>query len=266
MAFRVMTYNIRLNTPRDGPNQWQHRRHRVLALILKQMPHLLGVQEALPEQMSDLRTGLSAYASYGVGRDDGNDRGEYSAIFYLRERYELLDQGTFWLSDTADAVGSRGWDAALPRICTWVKLRDRCIDQQLCFMNTHLDHAGAVARRESARLLLARSQQIAGASMSVILTGDFNTGPTSDVYRTMVNNTHFQDTKLSSETGHHGPDGTWATFDVKRGIADRIDYIYCTSMHFRVLQHMHLTDNDNVSYPSDHLPVVAELAFIGQTL
>ena len=256
-----MTYNVRMNTMLDGSNRWHSRRDRVINLIKKYAPHLLGVQEPDPDQMVDLRAGLTGYGSSGVGRDDGANHGEFSAIFYRLDRYELIDQGTFWLSETPDTPGKKGWDAACPRICSWVRLKDRRTGNHICHFNTHLDHKGSVAQREGVRLILARVQQIAGSSTPVIVTGDFNVPPSSNAYRMMVTNTVFQDAKLASRTPHLGPEGSWSTFDVNHGIGDRIDYIFITPSYLRVSKHAHLTDSEETSYPSDHLPVLAELTY-----
>jgi len=253
----VMTYNIRMDTWKDGPNQWHHRRHRVTQLIENYSPDLLGVQEPVPQQMQDLRHDLKSYYSYGVGRDDGKDRGEYSAIFFRRDRFDLIDQGTFWLSEEPENPGTRGWDAYCPRICSWVQLNDRCSNKRIFYFNIHLDHEGLIARREGARLILSRIDQIAGRSATVLLTGDFNSTPDSDPYRMIVSNSFLQDAKQLSETKHSGPEGTWSTFNVKQGVDRRIDYIFITPKHFRVLKHSHLTDSENETYPSDHLPVLA---------
>lgn len=260
-SFRVMTYNIRMDTVHDGRNQWHLRKDRVINLIHHYAPDLLGVQEALPQQMRDLQTGLSDYGSYGVGRNDGRDSGEFSAVFYRHDHFELLDKGTFWLSEAPDTPGSVGWDAALPRICSWIRLKDRLIGKEVCYFNTHFDHKGGKARRESAHLILTRIQQIAGSTTPAILTGDFNTDPESDAYRVIITNTPLEDAKQLTESSHSGPNGTWSTFDVNCGIGDRIDYIFITSSHFKILKHAHLTDSENNYYPSDHLPVLAELIY-----
>ena len=261
-SLRVMTYNIRMDTAQDGQNQWSHRRQRVINLLLRYSPDLFGVQEALSHQMTDLQAGLPDFDAYGVGRDDGKSRGECSAVFYRRDRLKLIDQGTFWLSETPDIVGSRGWDAALPRICSWVKLKDRSANTELCYFNTHLDHKGHKARRESAHLLVARIQSIAGSTTPAILTGDFNEGPDSDTYRAVTTRTMLQDARLLSEARNSGPNGTWSTFDVNHGIGDRIDYVFITPLHFKVLQHTHVTESKNGFYPSDHLPVFTELLLL----
>ena len=140
--FRVMTYNIRLDTPRDGINQWRLRKDRVADLIRYHRADLLGVQEALPNQMVDLKTALPGFNWYGAGRDDGKEQGEFSAIFYRSDRFQLLDKGTFWLSEAPETPGSKGWDADVTRVCSWVKLRDRWTFQTLYHFNTHFDHVG----------------------------------------------------------------------------------------------------------------------------
>ena len=261
LSFRVMTYNIRFDTHQDGKNQWHFRKDRVINLIHKYMPDLLGVQEAVSQQMADLRAGLADYGSYGVGRNDGRESGEFSAVFFRHNRFELCDQGTFWLSESPDTTGSKGWDAALPRICSWIKLKDRSTNKEIYYFNTHFDHRGENARRESARLILNRIQQMAGSSIPVILTGDFNATPQSNAYRTLITNSPLIDAKLSSQSAHTGPDGTWSTFNARSTIGDRIDYIFVTSSHFQVLNHAHLTDSYDHSYPSDHLPALTELIY-----
>jgi len=260
-SLRVMTYNIRFDTAQDGHNQWRNRKDRVIQLIEKYKPDLFGVQEAVVQQMNDLQTGLIDYRAYGVGRDDGRTHGEFSPVFYRHDRFELKDQRTFWLSETPDKPGSKGWDAVLPRICSWVRLKDRLSDKELCFFNTHFDHIGRNARQQSANLILTRIQQIAGQQTPVILTGDFNTGPQSAAYQTVVTDTIMQDAKSITESEHQGPDGTWSTFDVQCKIGDRIDYIFIKIGHFIVSKHEHLTDSDGKHYPSDHLPVRAELNY-----
>ena len=260
-TLRVMTYNIRMDTAEDGVNRWSLRKQRVFHLIQQYQSDLIGVQEALVHQVTDLQAALPLFNWYGVGRDDGKDQGEFSAIFYRRDLFELRDSGTFWLSETPDQPGSKGWDAALPRVCTWIKLKDRRNNQTIYHFNTHLDHAGRVARQQSARLILARIQAITGSTGPTILTGDFNVGPESDAYRTVITNTPFKDAKHATQSPHHGPSGTWSTFKVRRGIGKRLDYVFVSSQYFNVLRHQHSTYSENSFYPSDHLPVIADLTF-----
>lgn len=164
------SYNIRCDTPVDGDNAWPYRKERVEALIRFYGFDVLGVQEAKPSQMSDLRA-MPGFASVGVGRD-GGDRGEYSAIFYRTDRLRVLDSGTFWLSETPDTV-SKGWDAALNRICTWAKMKDRRTGRVFYFFNTHFDHVGREARLRSAELLAGRIRAVAGDQISGALHGRF---------------------------------------------------------------------------------------------
>ena len=258
-SFRVMTYNARFDQIIDGENQWNFRKDRFIALIQYHAPDLFGLQEPLLHQVNDLRAALLEYSAYSVGRDDGIDQGEFNTIFYRSNRFELLDKGTFWLSNTPDIPGSKGWDAYCTRICSWVKLRDQCTGQPLYYFNTHFDHIGVTAREESARLLLTRIQAISGFTTPVILTGDFNAVPESNPYRILTTETAFEDAKNLTETPHYGPDGTWATFFIGQELGNRIDFIFATPEYLRVLNHAILTDSNNKYFPSDHLPVIAEL-------
>jgi len=168
----VMTYNIRFNNPDDGPNAWPNRRQAVIELIRKYNPDLFGLQEALIDQIHEIHDGLGHYSWFGVGRDDGAVRGEFSPVFYRDGRYELLDGSTFWLSETPAVPGSMGWDAACPRVVTWVKLQDKSSGEILFFFNTHFDHMGDTARMESARSLMEKIKDIAG-DYPVVVTGEF---------------------------------------------------------------------------------------------
>jgi endonuclease/exonuclease/phosphatase family metal-dependent hydrolase len=254
-----------MDTVSDGVNQWRLRKDRVFRLFQFCHPDLVGVQEALPHQLADLHAAFPSFDWYGVGRDDGKDKGEFSAIFYRLDIFELYNNGTFWLSKTPDTPGSRGWDAALPRICSWVILHDQRTNQYISHFNTHLDHAGKIARREGARLITDRIRQIAGPMIPTILTGDFNDDPESDAYRTIVTNSSLRDAKHVTKSPHRGPQGTWSTFDARHRIGKRLDYIFISSQHFTVLRHAHIAYSENKSYPSDHLPVLADLIFKNQT-
>jgi endonuclease/exonuclease/phosphatase family metal-dependent hydrolase len=256
-ALRVMTYNIRLATTSDSINYWPNRKDRVVGLIRYHHPDLLGVQEALPEQISDLDAALAGYTRYGVGREDGQQKGEFSAIYFRKNRFKLLDSGTFWLSLEPQKPGSKSWDAAITRICSWVKLKDLGTKEVFYHFNTHFDHRGKVAREKSAQLILQQIQGIAGQA-PVILTGDLNVPPSAPAYQTLVANTGFQDTRTISQYPPYGPNGTFSGFRVNRPLGERIDYIL-VNKPVRVLQHAVLTDQQDGYYPSDHLPVVAEL-------
>ena len=175
----VMTFNMRYDNPHDSANNWQFRRDRVARVIESQSIDIFGAQELLINQLNDLKGLLPGYAEVGVGRDDGAEAGEFNPVFYRADRFELLDWGTFWLSETPEQAGSKGWDGACNRLATWTVLRD-CDGRELFFINTHLDHVGETARREGVSLLLERIARLS-AGRPVVLTGDFNAEPESAV-------------------------------------------------------------------------------------
>ncbi|MBP6978800.1 MAG: endonuclease/exonuclease/phosphatase family protein [Bacteroidales bacterium] len=255
----VMTYNIRLNTPDDGTHAWKFRKPAVVALINRHQPDIYGVQEALHDQMKDMAKSLPGYGWFGVARDDGKTSGEYAAVFYAKKRFKRMDGSTFWLSETPDKRGSKGWDAACVRIVTWVKLKDRLTGETLFFFNTHFDHMGTIARTESAKLLLLRIQEIAG-DFPVVVTGDFNLRESEEPY--LILTAGKQDFHLT-DTRHHAqkssdPDYTYMGFDFVGEPGEIIDYIFIHHVK-EVLSHQIITDNTSGIYPSDHLPVMAKL-------
>lgn len=261
-ALRVMTFNIRYDTPEDGENAWSHRRAFVAEVIQNQRPDLLGVQEALLGQVHDLHSRLpSFYAWVGVGRDDGREAGEFSPIFFNEQRFELLKHGTFWLSKSPDLPGSVGWDAAHPRIVTWAKFRDTRTSHQFYHFNAHWDHRGAEARRESARLLLQKIGTIADA-MPVIVTGDLNCGPHSRPYQMLTESDPqsgagpLKDAHQRDDDEH--PPGTCGGFYVTDPHDRRIDYIF-VHPDIDVKRYEIVRTSREGRYPSDHWPVVADL-------
>lgn len=255
---KVMTYNLRYDNPADSLDDWRHRRDFMISLLRYHQPQILCTQESLIHQVRDLQAGLPGYTWCGVGRDDGQEAGEFSAIFYDTARFDLLATGTFWLSPTPDRP-SRGWDAALNRICTWARLQDRMTDKKFCVLSTHFDHVGKTAREESARLILARVKEIAGKG-PVILAGDFNSTPGEAPYAILTGPDGLQDAMAVSRTPHHGPVSTFSGFQVREGLNnERIDDIF-VSPDIQVLKHATLTDfTEDLRFPSDHLPVTAEL-------
>jgi endonuclease/exonuclease/phosphatase family metal-dependent hydrolase len=181
-ALRVMSFNIRYDTPSDGANGWPNRKDWVASLIRFHEADAIGVQEALARQLTDLDARLPGFARVGVGRADGKAAGEFSAIFYRTDRLELIDSGTFWLSQTPEVAGSKGWDTAIERIATWARFRDRQSGCRFVHLNTHFDHMGEEARRESARLIRRRLVTLSGG-LPYVVTGDLNAAPTSVPYR-----------------------------------------------------------------------------------
>ncbi len=248
-----MTFNIRVNLASDGPNAWPERKGIAASMIRFHGADLVGLQEALPGQLADLESLLPEFARIGVGR--GADLAdEASAILYRKARFEVLTNDTFWLSETPEVRGSLGWDARYPRIVTWAKLRDRESGRLLVHFNTHFDHAGVVARRESARLLRSRIETIAGDAPFVI-TGDFNATPDSEPYRIITADPRLRDAYAISRCPHHGPTGTWNAFKAIEA-GHRIDFVF-VSPGLEVLQHAALSDTFDGRFPSDHLPVIA---------
>lgn len=257
---RIMSFNLRLNVASDGANAWPYRRDWVAALIRFHEADAVGVQEALVDMLRDLDERLPGFDRVGVGRADGREGGEFSAILYRTARLALLDSGTFWLSPTPEVPGSKGWDAALERIATWARFRDRATGCTYLHLNTHFDHIGETARQESARLIRRRLATLA-AGDPVIVTGDLNSDPRSPVYRIFTRDTipdaipPLADAFFVSETGHYGPTSSWTAFKAIEPDR-RIDYVL-VSPGVRVHSHGILPDSWNGRFPSDHLPVLA---------
>jgi endonuclease/exonuclease/phosphatase family metal-dependent hydrolase len=261
-VLRVMTFNIRYDNPGDGRNAWPLRRDWVAQIIRERRCDLAGLQEALPGQIADLENRLAEYAWYGVGRDDGKRGGESTPIFYRKARFERLDEGAFWLSETPDEPGSKSWDTAITRVAVWLKLQDRETGQTFFVFNTHFDHRGTEARRESAKLLLRRIPEIAGDA-PMVLTGDFNCTPNTQPYKTLTaepqtsGGWRLRDAFTASASDPLGPTGTWNGFDqIVPG--QRIDYLF-VGPGFRVISHKTIDETREGRFPSDHLPVMAEL-------
>jgi len=257
-SLNVMSFNIRLNHAGDSINAWPNRKDKVASQILFHEAHLVGVQEALPLQMDDLLQRLPGYQFAGVGREDGKRGGEFSAIFYDTSRLGLLKAETFWLAEQTDIPGKKGWDAAIERIVTWALFRDKKTNKTFYHFNTHFDHVGQVARRESARLVLQKIKEIAG-DQPVILTGDFNAKPTDEpiMILTDINNpNHVIHSEAISETPHYGPLGTFNAFQSKETSNEPIDFIFIKN-GIKVLKHATLSQTWEGRFSSDHFPVLA---------
>ena len=258
---RVMSFNLRYGLAADGDDAWEHRHDLVFDAIAAFSPDLLGVQECLDFQGAFLRANLPDHDFVGAGRDDGNSGGEMCAVFFRRDRFELVDSGHFWLSETPEVVASRAWDAALTRMATWVILRTR--DQRpetFLYLNTHFDHVGETARRESAKVIRAQLAIIA-PDLPVIVTGDFNAAADAALdgpYRVLTADGALIDTYRALHEAAPG-EGTFNSF---RGESDgdRIDWILCTS-DWVVREAGIVRSERRGRYPSDHFPVTAELSF-----
>lgn len=252
----VMSFNIRLNVESDKDNGWPKRKQDVTDLLTYYHPDYFGVQEALPEQMKDIKNGLKSYNYIGVGRDDGKEKGEFSAIFYDTNRLEAVKSGTFWLSETPEKP-SKGWDAALNRICTYAVFKDKKSKKEFLAMNLHFDHVGNVARVKSSELILKKIKELNPKNLPVTLSGDFNLTDDSEPIKILSQN--MKDTFYHSETKHYGPVGTFTGFNVNEVPKDRIDYIFTNG--FKIKSHRHINDRrENLLYPSDHFPVIVTLS------
>lgn len=260
IELNVMSFNIRYDNPDDSLNNWQYRKDVAAQIIKDQKIDLLGTQEVLFNQLNDLKERLPEYNSIGVGREDGKEKGEYSAIFYKKDRFTEIKSGYFWLSETPEVAGSRGWDGACERIATWAILKDKEKGKELFFINTHLDHVGKVARREGTALLL---QRVVGLSegLPIILTGDFNSRPGSEVVNYITNTgnpIHLADSRLIA-TEAVGEEGTFHAFGrYPRQNEGRIDYIFVND-RVKVNSYESLPEKLNNIFLSDHVPVVAHV-------
>lgn len=255
---KLMTYNIRLDVVSDGENNWTNRKDFFTAQIQFYEPDLLGVQEAKPNQVIDIAQTLSQYNYIGIGRE-GEGKGESSNIFYKKDRFKVLQSGTFWLSETPEVI-SKGWDAAFNRVCTYGLFKDLKTNQTFWVFNTHLDHIGEVARTKGILLILSKMKIVNQKNNTVFFMGDFNSKPTDD--RIINLNHQMNDCRKISEQKPFGPSGTFNGFKHNEPVVDLIDYIFISkNSQFKVKKLATLSDSKDLRYPSDHLPVYAEISY-----
>ncbi len=261
---RAMTFNIRLDLASDAANAWPYRKAMVAALILREAPDILGMQEVLLPQKRDLEAALPGYEMIGVARDDGREAGEFSPLAWRRDRFEMLRSGTFWLSPTP-AAPSKGWDAALPRIATWAVLRDRTTGRRLRVLNTHFDHVGREARLNSAAIIARWVAEGPDRALPAIVLGDFNADPESEPYRRLAEDraAGLRDARIATRAPPYGPPGTFTGFDITKAPALPIDHIFITPA-FTVERYAVITQHWGGRLPSDHYPVVADLRLESQ--
>ncbi len=254
-SFEIMTLNIRLDLASDGANAWDERKADMAFFVSSRHPDFFCLQEGLIQQLRYLDGQLPAYRRIGVGRDDGADKGEFSAVYFDTSRFTLVRQTTFWLSDTPDTV-SVGWDAALPRVCTYGLFRDKTSGKLVHLFNTHFDHMGVVAREKSAILILDRIAEWTTDEERVILSGDLNCDPQSRPVAILRD--RLIDGADIAPYGLVGPPGTWNGFDPNVTPDRRIDYIFVRNLD--VVTYRHLDDRrKNGLWISDHLPVRSTL-------
>lgn len=251
---RIATYNVRYDNKGDSGNLWTSRYPVIKALIQFHDFDIFGTQEGLRHQIDTLSANLPEYAWYGLGRDDGQAKGEHSAIFYKKDKYKLLSKGDFWLSETPEKPGP-GWDARLNRICSWVQLQEVKSKKKFYVFNVHYDHQGVKARQESSKLILEKIKAIAGSN-PVLLTGDFNGDHNSQWYQLIATSDVLADTYRLVKSPYAN-NGSFNSFRVSNSPAI-IDHIFVTKQ-FTVKKWGILTDTYYGKYPSDHFPVVADV-------
>lgn len=249
-----MTYNIKLDYPKEGENSWTERKEFVLGQIQFYEPDIFGIQEALLNQMQYLIGKLENYNYVGLGRD-GEDKGEYSAIFYRKDKFNVSKTSTFWLSKTPEKP-SLGWDARFNRICAYGLFYSKSLKSSFWVYNTHLDHEGEIARNESLKLIVNRIGELNSDELPVVIMGDFNLEPEAEALKFLKSK--FFDSKEVSMTKPFGPDGTFNGFEFHKPVTRRIDYIF-VSEKIKTKKHAVLSDSQDCKYPSDHFPVYAEL-------
>ncbi|MCC5937591.1 MAG: endonuclease/exonuclease/phosphatase family protein [Lunatimonas sp.] len=256
VSLKVATFNIRYANPGDDPDTWENRRQAAVDLIRFHEFDIFGIQEGLHAQVKDLERMLPGFAYVGVGRDDGAEKGEYSCIFYHAGKYDVLDSGTFWLAEDTTKP-NKGWDAALPRIVTWAKFKDKATGDVFFHFNTHFDHRGWEARVQSAQLILKKVAELSDPANPVIVTGDFNVDQDSDPYKVMRDAPGFSDTHDVARI-RYANNGTFNSFDNTKSSDKRIDHIFVNDK-IKVKRYGILTDTYHNRYPSDHFPVMAEI-------
>jgi endonuclease/exonuclease/phosphatase family metal-dependent hydrolase len=255
LDLNIMTFNIRYDNPNDGANNWKIRKENAINMIRFNEVDILGMQEVLVNQLNDITGSLKEYNSVGRGREDGKEKGEYSPILFKKSKFELVKSGYFWLSQTPDKP-SKGWDAACERIATWVILKDKSTGKRVFVLNTHFDHVGEVARRESVNLIRTQMAQLSDG-LPQIMMGDLNADPESSVVKSLLTADKsialLDSKKIASVV--YGPNWTFHDFG-KIAFKDRqlIDYIL-VNREVAVLKYGVLAETLNETFLSDHAPV-----------
>ena len=259
VGVRWATFNIRLDTPYDSLNSWQYRRDRACQWIKDMNIDVFGAQEVLHNQLVDMEERLPDFQAIGVGRDDGKEGGEYSAVFFKKNKFELLDSNTFWLSENPDSIGKKGWDAACVRIATWAKLKDKQSGKIFMAVNTHFDHIGTEARKQSALLIIRKIKEIVGDKPAV-LTGDFNVNDQSEAYKTITTNEFVLEDAYKIANSKEGVSYTFHDYGrVPIAEREKIDFIFVTpSIH--VIK-AGIPQEDSNGFISDHNPHWADIEF-----
>lgn len=256
--YTAMSYNIRYDNPEDGMNNWHKRKATLVHQIKGQAPDILGIQEGLIHQVSYLNNMFPNYNYVGVGREDGETTGEFAAIFYNTKKWQCLQDNTFWLSETPSVV-SIGWDAALERICTYALLENTENKQKVWALNIHFDHQGQESRKQSAKLLLSKIEELQESNnYPIILTGDFNTSPNEEPIQILKKN--LEDSFTYADEASKNLSATFNNFDSKNPPQHRIDYIFTKDINVRSYRIL-VDGNEETPFISDHFPVVIKYSF-----
>jgi endonuclease/exonuclease/phosphatase family metal-dependent hydrolase len=273
LELRMMTFNVRTGTAKDGPNDWKLRKDLVFEVFRNEKPDVAGLQEPFRFQLDELAQALPEYGQVGVGRQDGKTQGEYAAILYNKDLFEVQDSGTFWFSDTPEVPGSITWGNACTRICTWARFRDKRSDQSFYHFNLHIDHVSQPSREKSVRLLADRIAKRQHPAEPFMVTGDFNVDESNPVVQYLLGKGNEAKDGATSDTqirlvdtfrvAH--PDaaeaGTFCEF-VGKKTGEKIDYILVPPQT-EVLGAEIVRWNKDGRYPSDHFPVTARIRFEG---
>lgn len=253
-SLKLVTYNIRLDHAGDNQDNWHNRKEDFISFIKKEKPDFLGIQEALIHQAEYIDGALSDYNYIGVGRDDGKQRGEIMAIFYLKNKWKLIEDSTIWLSETP-LIPSKGWDADFYRTCTYGLFTNQT-NESIAVFNTHFDHQAAMARINSAELIKDFVHDIANDD-HYILMGDFNATPDTKIYASLTD--YFLDTYHHSKSKKEAFEGSFNGFQLNGEFKRRIDYIF-TSDAFTIHSYeMPAPLTKNKRHISDHFPIIVTI-------
>lgn len=254
----MATFNLRMDTPNDGENAWPKRKEMVKGLFRFHDFDICGTQEGYKHQLDDILQ-LGNYAYIGAGRDDGKDAGEHSAIFYKKDRFEVIENGDFWFSETPDIPG-KGWDATCcNRICSWAKFKEKESGKMFFVFNSHYDHQGRIARKNSSLLLLKKLKEIAG-NFPVFCMGDLNATPDDEPIQVIYNDGKMKDSYLITKQPPYGTVGTTNSFDLHSSMKNRIDYVWVTE-DIAITKYGVLNEQQYGRFPSDHFPVMIHAVF-----
>jgi endonuclease/exonuclease/phosphatase family metal-dependent hydrolase len=256
---RVMSFNIRQDNPKDGPlNLWQDRRAPLCKYINKVKPDIVGMQEVFKNQLDDAADRMPKYAYVAGGRDDGKDKGEATPIFYRTDKFNLIEKGLFWLSETPD-VPSVSWNAKYPGIAAWVILEEKKTGKRFFYCNSHFDHKSDAAKNESAKFIKAQFKKLC-KGYPIVFTADCNTYEPKDTYFTLCSYSYsFIDTWKAAVKTKGGPSTSHAYGKHENTLENKIDFIFVTP---EMKTKRSVIDDSSLGkgrYTSDHHPIWADL-------